>query len=85
MHDLFKSNPVEYACELIDEGRTDYNELLMACLKWMSHDQIRDMLHDNELDPDSCDAFDEGYCTEEISNEEKYACEMYNDRYAYYD
>jgi hypothetical protein len=85
MHDLFQSAPIEYAWNLIDEGRTDKSELLTACLKWMSHDQIRDMLESNELDPRACEAFDEGYCTEEISNEEKYACEMYNDRYAYYD
>lgn len=79
MRDLFKSNPIEYAYNLMDEGRTNHSELLIACLKWMSHDQIRDMLHENELDPDDCDAFDEGYYTDEISKEERFACEMYSE------
>ena len=85
MENLFRDNPIEYAFNLIDENRTNHIELLTACLKWMSHDQIRDMLTENELDPDSCAAFDEGYYSEEISNEEKYACEMYNERYVFCD
>ena len=81
MQELFQDNPRDYALYVVEEQHTTEKNLLMACLKWMSHDQIRDMLEENELDPD----FLQGYCEEEISNEEKYACEMYNDRYAYYD
>lgn len=83
MKDLFNSDPIEYALDLIDQGRINENELLIACLKWMSYDQIREMLHENELSPELCAAFDEGYCTEEISKEEKYACEIYNERCSY--
>jgi hypothetical protein len=82
MEDLFKSNPLQYAYDLIDEGRTNESNLLAACLKWMSHDQIRDMLKENELDPDFLEGY---YGEEEISKEERFACEMYNDRYSYYD
>lgn len=85
MQELFTSDPIEYALTMIDEGRTDKSELLTACLKWMSHDQIRDMLESNELDPRACEAFDEGYCTDEISKEERFGCEMYNERYSYCD
>ena len=79
MEDLFRSNPIEYAFAVIDENRTNHNELLIACLKWMSYDQIRDMLKESELDPRACDAFDEGYYADEISKEERFACEMYSE------
>jgi hypothetical protein len=81
MQELFQDNPRDYALYVVEEQHTTEKNLLMACLKWMSHDQIRDMLEENELDPD----FLQGYYEEEISNEEKFACEMYNDRYSYYD
>jgi hypothetical protein len=37
--------------ELVDEGRTTTDYLLRACLAFMSHDQVREMLDDNELSP----------------------------------
>jgi hypothetical protein len=52
MQELFQSNPRDYALCVIEEQHTTENNLLIACLKYMSHDQIRDMLTDNELDPD---------------------------------
>ena len=82
MEDLFKCNPLQYAYDLIDEERTSESNLLAACLKWMSHDQIRDMLEENELDPDFLEGY---YGEEEISKEERFACEMYNERYSYCD
>ena len=51
MPDTFTSDPISYTLELIDDERTTEKYLLMACLKWMSHDQIRDMLDENELSP----------------------------------
>ena len=80
--DNFYDNPLDYALELTEENITTENNLLVACLKFMSHAQIREMLEDNELSPDWID--DNGFCDgDEISNEEKYACEMYNERYSY--
>lgn len=51
MTDTFTSRPIDYTLELINDGRTTEKYLLIACLKWMSHDQIRDMLDENELSP----------------------------------
>jgi hypothetical protein len=82
MQELFQDNPRDYALYLVEEQHTTENNLLIACLKYMSHDQIRDMLEENELGSD----FLEGYCgEEEISKEERFACEMYNERYSYCD
>jgi hypothetical protein len=46
----FNDNPRDYALELVKNGvSADY--LLLACLKYMSHDDVRDMLDCNELSP----------------------------------
>jgi hypothetical protein len=47
----YETDPREYAMELIEEGRTTPEDLLVACLKYMSHDDVRDMLDSNELSP----------------------------------
>ena len=77
--DNFQDDPRDYAMQLLEEEHTTENNLLFACLKFMSHDQIRDMLEWNELSPDWIDS---AHGEEEISNEEKYACDLYNERYA---
>jgi hypothetical protein len=47
----YETDPRDYAMELVDEGRTTTDYLLRACLAFMSHDQVREMLDDNELSP----------------------------------
>jgi hypothetical protein len=47
----YETDPRDYAMELVDEGRTSADYLLRACLSFMSHDQVREMLDDNELSP----------------------------------
>ena len=84
----FKNNPRDFALQLVEGGHTTEEDLLMACLGFLSHDDVREMLDNNELSPrffdgEEDDEEDENYmyCDEEISNEEKYACDLYNERY----
>ena len=39
----------EVALELVDEGYVSAEDLLVACLKYMSNDDVEDMLDANEL------------------------------------
>ena len=85
----FKNNPRNFALQLVEEGHTTEKDLLIACLGFLSHDDVREMLDNNELSPRFFDYEDDDeedenymYCDEEISNEEKYACDLYNERYA---
>ena len=34
---------------MIDEGILDKDQVIMACLKYMSEDEVRDMAHANEF------------------------------------
>jgi hypothetical protein len=47
---LFESDPRGFALELVDMGITA-DHLLLCALKYMSHDDVRDMLDCNELSP----------------------------------
>lgn len=38
--------------ELVEEGVLNKDTLIMACLKYMSEDDVADMAHINELLPD---------------------------------
>lgn len=35
--------------EMVDEGLIDKDALIVACLKWMSEDDVREMAKANEL------------------------------------
>ena len=35
--------------EMIEEGLLDRDTVIMACLKYMSEDDVRDMMHANEF------------------------------------
>lgn len=35
--------------EMVDEGLIDKDTLIVACLKWMSEDDVREMAKANEL------------------------------------
>ena len=39
----------DMALELVEDGMVDPNMMLLACLKYMSQDEVRDMLDANEL------------------------------------
>jgi hypothetical protein len=47
----FSSDPRSYAFELISSGVCTAETLAIACLAYMSHDEIRDVLDLNELSP----------------------------------
>jgi len=69
--ELFRKDPRSYALELVEQGFSA-EQLLEACLAYMSHDDVRDMLDANELSP----RFDE---EDEDEDEDE------NDRPDYYD
>ena len=43
-------NPVERAVELVDVGVIDARDMLIACLKYMTHDEVEDMLRLNDFE-----------------------------------
>lgn len=47
----FNEDPRDYALELADHGVVSAGKLLLMCLKYMSHDEVRAMLDANELSP----------------------------------
>ena len=48
--ELFESDPCSYALELVEMGHSA-EHLLLCALKYMSHDDVRDLLDCNELSP----------------------------------
>jgi hypothetical protein len=48
---LFASDPREFALELVENGLVTADHLLLCALKYMSHDDVREMLDANELSP----------------------------------
>ena len=48
--ELFKDDPRDYALELVEDG-FDASDILLGALKFMSHDDVREMLDANELSP----------------------------------
>tara|TARA_B100000497_G_scaffold103224_1_gene118152 strand:+ start:175 stop:354 length:180 start_codon:yes stop_codon:yes gene_type:complete len=42
-------NSRDKALELVEEGYTSYEDMLTMCLKYMSTDDVEDMLDTNEL------------------------------------
>jgi len=48
--ELFRRDPRSYALELVEQVFSAQC-LLEACLNYMSHDDVRDMLDSNELSP----------------------------------
>lgn len=42
----------EYTCkllEMVEHGLLDRDDVIMACVKYMSEDEVRDMMHANEF------------------------------------
>jgi hypothetical protein len=54
---LFRKDPRSYAIDLVEQGLVSPMYLVEACLGYMSHDEVREMLDANELSP----RFDEEY------------------------
>jgi len=48
---LFKSDPRDYALQLVEEGFISADDMLIVLLKAMSHDDVRWALDANELSP----------------------------------
>lgn len=66
----FQDRPRDYALELVENGQVDHNTMLIACLKYMSHDDVRGMLSANELAPHCCED-----CEAEMDDDENEYCE----------
>ena len=65
----FQSDPRNYALELVSNGLVSGEHLALCCLKYMSHDDVRDMLNANELGPNECDE-----CGDECENADDELC-----------
>lgn len=48
---LFNSDPRKYLFELIDQGQLTDKQVVDMAISFMSKDDVRDMLDDNELSP----------------------------------
>lgn len=55
---LFARDPRSYALELVSEGLCSADSLLLACLKYLSSDDVREMLDMNELSPRFSDDYE---------------------------
>lgn len=64
--DLFQRDPRDFALQLVSDGLQSADHLLLCALKYMSHDDVRDMLDCNELSP----RFDEDDEEEESDEDE---------------
>ena len=62
---LFQKDPRDFALQMVEDGLVGADHLLMCALKYMSHDDVRDMLDCNELSP----RFDEDNDESEDENE----------------
>ena len=51
----------DFALAMVDEGHADAKHMLLACLKYMSTDDVHDMLHCNEYP--TCEEEEGMYCT----------------------
>ena len=48
---LFDNDPRDYAIELVESGRVSSEYMILALLKYMSHDDVRGAMDANELSP----------------------------------
>ena len=48
---LFQSDPRDFALKMVKDGLVSADHLLVCALKYMSCDDVRDMLDCNELSP----------------------------------
>lgn len=50
-NELFQRDPASYALQLVEEQLVSADHLLLCALKFMSYDDVREMLDCNELSP----------------------------------
>ena len=55
----FQKDPRSYALQMVEDGLVDAQSLLEACLRYMSHDDVRGMLDANELSPRFNEAYED--------------------------
>ena len=51
MEDQYRTEPRDYALDLVEQGLVSADHMLLCALKYMSHDDVRGMLDANELSP----------------------------------
>lgn len=51
LHVLFEEAPRSYALDLVSHGELPAETLALACLKYLSHEEVRDLLRENFLAP----------------------------------
>lgn len=79
---LFERDPRDFALAMVGDGLVSADHLLLCALKYMSHDDVKDMLDCNELSP----RFDDDYEEEEDEEEEDFELEDEDDvREAFWD
>lgn len=49
--ELFQSDPRDFALSMVEDQLVTADHLLLCALKYMSRDDVRDMLDCNELSP----------------------------------
>lgn len=49
--DLFNRDPRSFALDMVSDGLVSADSMLLCALKYMSADDVRDMLDANELSP----------------------------------
>jgi hypothetical protein len=74
---LFASDPRDFALELVENGLVTADHLLLCALKYMSTDDVRDMLDANELSP----RFDEDDEDSEEDEQEAWLAQFDSDEY----
>lgn len=59
--ELFRRDPRDYALQMVSDGLVSADQMLLAMLVYMSHDDVRGALDANELSP----RFDEDHDDQE--------------------
>lgn len=49
--ELFRRDPRDYALQMVEDGLVSADQMLLAMLDYMSHDDVRGALDANELSP----------------------------------
>jgi len=77
----FDSDPRSFAIELTESGMVSADHLLLCALKYMSHDDCRDMLDCNELSP-RFDEEEEDHEEFELEDKDDVRNAFWSDNYA---
>lgn len=66
---LFQRDPRSYALQMVEDQLVSADHLLLCALKFMSHDDVREMLDCNELSPRFSDDDEDEVNQDDESNE----------------